>query len=159
MKKLKLSEWASLAEIIGAVAVVVSLIYVGLQVRNNTEAILSANRQELVGRAHSASITAATSPEISGVFAKSDTDEELGPTERIQHGYFVRAVLYDVQEAYLLHNEDRLDAGYWATRAALFDVYMRPDLARQEYERVKSLGLLHKDFVSWADMRLVDMSD
>jgi len=40
--KLKLAEWASIAEIIGAVAVIVSLIYVGLQVNDNTAAVRSA---------------------------------------------------------------------------------------------------------------------
>ena len=40
--RLKLSEWASIAEIIGAIAVIVSLIYVGYQVNDNTSAIRSA---------------------------------------------------------------------------------------------------------------------
>jgi hypothetical protein len=34
----KLSEWANIAEIIGAVAIIISLIYVSIQVRDNTNA-------------------------------------------------------------------------------------------------------------------------
>ena len=40
--RLKLGEWASVAEIAGAIAVIVSLIYVGYQVNDNTAAIRSA---------------------------------------------------------------------------------------------------------------------
>lgn len=45
---MKLERWALVAEIVGAIAVVVSLLYVGAGVRQNTEAILSANHQNLV---------------------------------------------------------------------------------------------------------------
>jgi hypothetical protein len=40
--KLKLSELASMAEVVGAVAVVISLVYVGAQVRDTTRAVRSA---------------------------------------------------------------------------------------------------------------------
>jgi len=40
--RLKLSEWASVAEIVGAAAVIISLAYVGYQVNDNTSAIRSA---------------------------------------------------------------------------------------------------------------------
>ena len=40
--KYKLSEWANIAEVIGAVAIIISLIYVSVQVRDNTNAVRSA---------------------------------------------------------------------------------------------------------------------
>ena len=39
--RLKLSEWASVSEIVGAAAVIISLVYVGYQVHDNTSAIRS----------------------------------------------------------------------------------------------------------------------
>ena len=44
--KLKLSEWANLAEIIGAFAVVVSLLYVGIQVNDSASAVRSASAND-----------------------------------------------------------------------------------------------------------------
>jgi hypothetical protein len=41
--RLKLSEWASIAEIISAFAVVTSLIYVGIQVYDSAGAVRSAS--------------------------------------------------------------------------------------------------------------------
>ena len=151
MRKLTLSEWAEIAEVIGAIAVVVSLIYVGVQVRDNTTEVRASNRQQLVGRAHNATNNVATSPELAGAFAKVAANEQLTPSETMQYNFFVRSMLYDVQEAYLLYREARLDEGYWSTRAALFEIYMQQARARQIYVRDSQAGLFHFEFVAWAD--------
>ena len=70
MRKLRLADWASIAELISAIAVVISLLYVGLQVNENTNEIRAANRQQITNRAHSATMLAATSPELAGAVAK-----------------------------------------------------------------------------------------
>ena len=154
MTKLRLAEWASIAEVVGAVAVVVSLIYVGIQVSENTGAVLAANRQQLVGRAHTATISIATSPELAAAYAKLAKGDKLTPAEQMQYAYVVRAMLYDVQESFLLYREERLTEEYWKTRAALFDAYMKQELARNIYDRDKTLNILHSEFVSWADLAL-----
>jgi hypothetical protein len=47
MSKLKLSDWASVAEIVAAVAVAVSLLFVGLELQHNTAASESATREAI----------------------------------------------------------------------------------------------------------------
>jgi hypothetical protein len=151
MTKLRLSEWASIAEVIGAIGVVISLIFVGVQVRENTDEIRATNRHQLIGRAHSATTSIAANQEIAAAIAKLAAGDELTPAEQVQFGYFVRSLIYDVQEAFLLRQEERLDEGYWLTRSALFVTSMSQDAARRVYEKDKRAGLLHKDFVYWAD--------
>ena len=48
MKSGKLKDWALVSEIIGAIAVIVSLIYVGIGIRQNTGVSAAANHQMLV---------------------------------------------------------------------------------------------------------------
>jgi len=150
-KILSLSEWASIAEVIGAVGVVISLIYVGIQVSENTDEIRATNRQQLIGRAHTATNHVASSPELAHALSKLGSREPLTPAQQIQYGFFVRGMVYDVQEAFLLHQEERLDEAYWKTRAALIESYMTQGKARDIYFRDRDLGLLHEDFVLWAD--------
>ncbi len=45
MPQLKLSDWSNIAEIVGTLAVIVTLVFVGLQVRQNTLAVESAAAQ------------------------------------------------------------------------------------------------------------------
>lgn len=152
--KLKLSELASIAEIIGAVAVVISLLYVGIQVNENTSEVRAANRQELVNRSFTATLTAATHPELAGAFEKVAEGEPLTSMELAQFGYFIRSMLYDIQEAYLLYQEDRLDEEYWTTRSAIAIAYMRGMPARDIYHRDRELGTLHASFVEWMDQAI-----
>ena len=96
----------------------------------------------------------AGSAELSRAISKVGVGEELSPEEPAQYSCFVRSMLYDVQEAFLLHREGRLEEEYWGTRQAIFAAYMRTPLAVEVYERDKSLEILHDEFVEWADTKL-----
>jgi hypothetical protein len=153
--KLSLSEWANLAEVVGAGAVVVSLIFVGVQVRENTDEIRATNRQQLVGRAHEATRSFAQDPGLAAVLAKVEKSEPLSDVETVQYGYLIRATLYDVQEAFVLNREGRLDDAYWATRSAVAKAYLAQPLAREVYERDKAQGTLIPDFTDWVDQAVL----
>jgi hypothetical protein len=127
------------------------LLYVGYQINENTGEVRAANRQQLVNRAHLATMGFATNPEIAGVMAKVADGAELTPLEQSQYAFSVRAVLYDVQEAFLLHREGRLSEEYWNTRTALILDYLAQTPAYDAYLEVKSRGLLHAEFVQWLD--------
>jgi hypothetical protein len=158
MRPLKLSDWAHVAEIVSAVAVVVSLLYVGYQIKLNTQEIRAANRQQLVNRAHTAVIGWAASPEVAAVIAKVRNGESLNDVEKLQFDYAIRAALYDVQEAFLLHREGRLSEDYWITRQALVQHYLSTPAAMERYHEQKSIGVLHQDFVAWLDSALEESS-
>ncbi len=51
MTKRKLSDWASIAEIISVMAVVTSLLYVGYEIQRNSKVGLESNRQAIAARA------------------------------------------------------------------------------------------------------------
>lgn len=153
---MNLSDWANLAEIVSALAVVISLLYVGYQINLNTKEIRVANRQELVSRAHSATLTWATSPELIGALVKASRNDELSDEERLYVTYATRAVLYDVQEAFLLHEEGRLSSEYWKTRSSLIKAYLASDVAKQIYREQKAVDVLHQAFVDWVDKTIDD---
>jgi hypothetical protein len=156
MRKLTLSDWASIAEVAGAIAVVLSLLYVGVQVKANTDEIRAANRQAFVNRSLLATGNIATSTELATAFAKIAVGAPLTPTETIQYQYFVRGLLYDIQESFLVHREGRLDDDYWETRAAIVLAYMAQPAAHEVYLRDKSLGVLDGDYVNWLDQVIAD---
>lgn len=156
MSKLRLADWANIAEVVAAVGVIFSLVYVGFQVSENTQEIRTTNRQQLIGRAHEATNRFAVSPQLSTIIAKVADGDSLTSSEAVQYGYLIRAVLYDIQEAFVLNREDRLDDAYWGTRAALAKQYMARPQARSVYERDKALGTLLPEFVGWMDQSLTE---
>ncbi|WOJ92941.1 hypothetical protein R0135_14270 [Congregibacter variabilis] len=74
MVKRTLDEWASIGEIISAVAVVISLLYVGYQVNQNTDQMRAANRQQLVNRSMDATKGFAMNPEVARVLTKVENE-------------------------------------------------------------------------------------
>lgn len=151
VRRLTLVDWANIGQVIGAVGVVISLAYVGVQIRENTAEMRVTNRQQLIARAHEATAGFALSPELSAVLAKVAAGDALTSGEQVQYGYLIRSMLYDVQEALVLNREGRLDDAYWETRAAVARSYMSRPLARSVYESDKALGTLLPDFVAWMD--------
>ena len=67
MRKFTLGEWASIAEIIAAVGVVVSLFFVGLEVRRNTRAVQAATLQSVIDIARQQLLLVASNPELNHI--------------------------------------------------------------------------------------------
>jgi hypothetical protein len=110
--KLKLSELANIAEVIGAFAVVISLVYVGVQVTDNTRAMRSATASatsdaisswygDLGGNLQASTIM------LNGI----SNPKSLSREEMAQFIYLVHGLLLQYQYAYYLSREQTLDPG------------------------------------------------
>ena len=123
--KLKLSEIASLAEVVGAIAVVVSLVYVGAQVRDTTRAVRSAAINDANISLQSWYQMMSSDPEGIRVWLEATLSAEPIPREEeFRFMMQAQAVFYAIQNVYLLGREGSLDedttaaltAGIQATR-------------------------------------------
>lgn len=80
-----LESLANLGEIIGAITVVVSLIYLAVQVRQNTQAQQTENFSRALDRVAAIQATLSQDPETSVIFSKGVTDpSDLTSRERMQ---------------------------------------------------------------------------
>ena len=108
--KLKLSELASIAEVIGAVAIVISLIYVGVQVTDSTQAVRSASANETSAALSSSYIQLGTNQQASQVFrAGVSSPESLSQDELFQYIMQLHGLFFEYQAAYYLAQEGTLD--------------------------------------------------
>ena len=123
--KLKLSELASLAEVIGAIAVVISLVYVGAQVRDTTRAVRSSAINDANIALQSWYQMMSSDPEGIRVYLEASlSPEPLTRDEEFRFAMQAQAVFYAIQNVYLLGREGSLDedttaaltAGIQATR-------------------------------------------
>ena len=84
-----LKDYASAAEIIGAIAVVISLIYVGLSVNQNTNAVMVANHQALIAMDQNTNGWF-RDPEFAATFENAMEDaSELSPVQLLQYHIFL----------------------------------------------------------------------
>jgi hypothetical protein len=108
--KLKLTEIANIAEVIGAFAIVISLIYVGVQVADSTRAVRSASANETSSAMSSWYLQVGNDPQSSKVYRRGiAAPETLSEDEVIQFIFLTHAVFIQYQTAYYLSQEGTLD--------------------------------------------------
>jgi hypothetical protein len=108
--KPKLSEIASIAEVVGAVAIVISLIYVGIQVNESTRAVRSATASETSSAISSWYAELGGSLQASQVFLDGLTDpDSLSREEKAQFIYLVHGLQLQYQYAFYLAQEQTLE--------------------------------------------------
>ncbi len=151
--KFKLSEFASIAEIIGAFAVVISLIYVGVQVNDSAGAVRSAAANDANVALQNWYLQIGSDRQTSELFYEALTSEEaLSDQEEFQFLMMFHGVFLAFQNSYLLAEEGTIDAELReAITAAVLGVKDTPGMRRYWRQRK---SYLHSAFANYVDQLL-----
>jgi len=156
--KLKLSEMASIAEIIGAFAVVISLIYVGMQVNDSAVAVRSASANDANVALQSWYLEIGSDQQTSKLFYRALTSEDaLSDQEEFQFLMMLHGAFLAFQNAYLLAEEGAIDFELReAVTAAILGVKSLPGMGRYWRQR---RSYLHSGFADYVDQLLLQEVD
>jgi hypothetical protein len=148
--RLKLSEWASVAEILGAVALIVSLIYVGYQVNLNTSAIRSAAANDASVAMQTWYLEMGSNRQSSDMWFNAMTSPEpLATHDEFQFMMMMHAVLLGMQNSYLLSREGTIDVEFReGITIAIVAVKDLPGMRRFWRQRK---GFFHSGFAEYVD--------
>ena len=108
--KIKLKKIALIVEILGGVAILISLIFVGIQLKDNTKATRSSTATATIGTMTDWYVTMGTNAEASSSFWKFLSDpNSMTKEEQLQHIYNLHGLLLTFQNSYYLALEGTLD--------------------------------------------------
>ncbi len=113
---MNLKKWALISEIVGAIAIVVSLIFVGLQVRDTSSAAYADTYDRLLADLGYWRMELATSPDaMRGWQAMSNPDgaENQDPVVFQAGRFAIEAVVQIYERAYFAHFYGRLNDEEW----------------------------------------------
>jgi hypothetical protein len=114
---MKLEKYALIAEIISATAVTISLVFVGLQIRDNTISNEAATFQATVGHDIAILTSAGSSPDTARIFyAYRDNPDNLDGNEFLQGQALFTALARHVENLYLQHEAGMLSDAGWVAR-------------------------------------------
>lgn len=114
MKKPTLGELAQIAEVVAAVAVIISLIYVGRELRSNTAAVRAASVQAVSGISSETLLTVASDSALSRIRMVGSRDlANLTELETYRYGTLQRQFWLIMQNVYLQNELDVIDARIW----------------------------------------------
>jgi predicted phage tail protein len=109
--KRTLQDWANLAEIIGNAAIIISLVFVGLQISDNTREMRSAAAHNATVALQAWYVEVGTNEQAAQVFRKGMSDPTtLSKDEALQFLMNVHSALIAYQSVYFLGTEGTLDA-------------------------------------------------
>ena len=114
MSKLKLSEWAYVAEILTSVVVIVSLAYVGLEVNQNTQALQNASHLSVNKLLQDGDIALATNEDLHRIVMvanKSPSDVSAEEWSRYTHYMLPRIGIWEY--LYLAKQEEAISDNQW----------------------------------------------
>ncbi len=114
MSESRLRDWAHIAEIISSVVVIVSLIFVGLEIRQNTNAVQSAAAQVVHDNFAGWYSSLQTEPELLEISTRGMRNyDSLSETEKAQFIAMFMAFVFHGQDAYYKWREGSLESKFW----------------------------------------------
>ena len=148
--KSKLSDLASIAEIIGAFAVVLSLIYVGVQVNDSVSAVRSASANDANEAVQNWYLEVGSNAQTSKLFYDGLTSKEPLPThDEFQFLMMVHGAFLGFQNSYLIAAEGTIDIELLkALTGAIVLVKDLPGIKRYWRQRRSTF---HSEFASYVD--------
>ena len=139
MRKLTLSEWAHVGELIAAVAVVVSLLLVVYSLERNTAA-LQGGTENLLFESHTALAGhMVTDPALADIRVKVRHGEALSEAEGIRWNTYQELLLDVWAMAYMRYQDDLLAEREWQSWDTFFSNHFRSSDLRLSAERWQEL--------------------
>lgn len=115
-----LSDWGALGELIGGAAIIISLIYVGLQIRHNASATRAATNQAFVTQ-YNEVLLKLTRTEVREVYWRGLPGlSNLQGSEMAGFSGMMAAIFRMYEGFYLEKREGRFDSEMWEGYTALF---------------------------------------
>ena len=101
MKRPSLADVAHLAEIVGAVAIVISLLYVGQELKSNTAAVKAASLQSITNASSGSILAIAENGELARIRLIGDQElSQLTNVERFQYRMYYRQLWLHMQNVW-----------------------------------------------------------
>ncbi len=149
MKRLDLTGWAAIAEIVGTVAVVVSLLFVAHSVNRNTSVMQSVNDNFIYQLQDERVRDIVSDSELASIIVKFRHNEDISEVEleRILWQKYRELNMWEL--AFVRHNDGLYSAEQWHIWNRYFDVGFTAEFPEERWTDVKEW--YRDDFVKHVD--------
>lgn len=148
MKDRNWKKWASIAEIISSVAILVTLLYLAIQTQQNTDAINSQSRQSLAESAVMEQTIWLQNPELSLFIVDSTIDMTF--EQKVQLDSLMIMSLTRREFAYRQYQAGVLDDNVWSQEAEIIALLLGTQRTRSWWATIGKHGF-EEDFANACD--------
>ncbi len=133
---MKVEKISAIAEIISSVAIVITLIYLTVETRQNTEALNAQSRESILASSQAELFFLTERPELAVLMTKPD---RLSVEENIQLDAFLTALFRVREYSWLQYQAGVIDEAQWSTELAVIQSLLSTDLSRLWWNKVGRL--------------------
>ena len=132
---MSLEDLGNIGEFVAAVAVVISLIYLAVQIRQNTRSVRMASHHSINTSLHDLSKLGASDPALAELWLKGRRDlDSLSEVERFQFEMIASWLFRLYEELFNYHRRGQIDSTFWTARSGNILAYMSLPGVRQWWE-------------------------
>ncbi len=144
----------AIGELLAAVGVIVSLVYLGIQIRQNTASLRSSTQQQLTQFSAQLNVALGVTPGAADVYQRGLlAPEELTGPEKAQLGQLLHAIPRILENAFLQHAAGALDDEMWLVYVAgIATVFTSP--GGRQWWKSRSLAL-HSGFREFVEQEVL----
>ena len=142
------NELGSIGELVGALAVVASVVYVAVQLRANTRTIRAKAAQEAEELFIGLNVTIATDPDICELFVrlyKAESLDDFSETENLQIRFIVIAWTQAVQAQYFMWREGTLLDEVWSYRLKWIRNWILVPVIKANWVQIKPEHIIFRE--------------
>jgi len=119
-------------EILGALAVLITLFYLGRQIKQNTQEIRSSNYHGITDSFNALNVVVATDAEVARIFDAGNLSySNLPASEQTRYAYLLHAALRVWDVLYYQSHNDTGDKTLWDAERQSLEIMLRPKGARE----------------------------
>jgi hypothetical protein len=150
--EMTLTDLANIGEAVGGIAVVITLIYLAVQIRQNTRMMRAAAHHSANQLAVEINLALGTDPRVSEVLLLGSKDlSGLDPTQSLMFHLLMRSIFSGAEDFYIQTREGLLNADMWESRKHSMHQYLlRPGIDAWWTE---NQSLFSNDFVDELNRR------
>ncbi|NIM69942.1 MAG: hypothetical protein GTN86_04640 [Xanthomonadales bacterium] len=138
MKKLDLPGWASVAEIVASIAVVVSLLFVAYSVKRNTEEMAIANTNFMYELDARITADLSSDPALAAITVKVEQGQALSEIEKLQYLHLQHRYLTVWEIAWTHYHRGSLDEDEWLAWNQYYGATARAGLPREWWREIRA---------------------
>lgn len=126
----KASDWMNLS---ASIAVILGIVFLGLEIRQNTEMMKSQTRDAISEKQMMFSEWVATESELAEAIAKATAGQPMSSAEGVQYAYFLAGVWREWENSYYQFQQGLFDREEFAPRMNRWHDMMRTKLVRDSW--------------------------
>ncbi len=142
-------------QIISAVGVVASILYLAIQIKQSTTSARSSTQQQLTERIHNRLLLVATNSELAELISSDWKTTEFTDVQKIQISYWLSAIITDIKGMHTqyklgLVTESALHGRITVIKRGVF----KTDIAVTVWNNIK--GESEPEFIRWFEKHIID---